>query len=802
MYAQHRLFIMILFSSLLWVSCGPAQLCTPQQTATCTCPDNKTGTKTCSDDGTQYSDCACSSNEPSPEQSPEQTEDASTKEEHIKEQPREDEPIVEKECSPNESRSCYTGDIKTKDVGECKAGQQICTNEGAWGPCLGEILPTTESCNGKDDDCNGTIDNTYPEKDKACDTQKPGICKDGVYQCTSGKLECKQTNTSTTEECNDKDDDCDGKIDEDLKRDCYSGAANTEGVGLCKKGEQTCAAGKWGVCQSEVIPQSEVCNGKDDDCNGTIDDSTATTLCSANQTCESGTCYTQCQQDTDCPNKTTCQNKLCKTYTCQAPLQACVHECVDTSKDIKHCGSCGKTCSGDEACQNSTCVCDTNTSMVCSGTCTNITSDDSNCGACGTTCTNTTFCFQKKCSDSWARDVILDRSMVLAHGIRGITVDSQGNTYIAGYFKKSAIFGNITITTPNFDPTASAFLAKLDKKGNWLWAKRVIYSSSDAIWKLTIDDKDNIYLTGSVGAGGKFGNLTPVVNSGFVAKMDTTGKWIWVSPLTNQYAHSLKYSKNALFFFGSWANTSLFVGKINTVTGKWIWSKIAGSKDIDYAGGFGIDANDNVYISCGVGRNAKFGSITLNNTKTIGILAKIDTNGNWLWVKPAIYSDMTTDPQGNSYFIGRFSNSFTIGTFTLTAKGARDMYIVKFDTNGTCTWAKSYGVAGGYTGSSLIKYLPNGELYILGSSSKSLQLGSYTVDLTKSKFFEAKMDTNGNWKALRQRIVTSSGSLANFGFAISNGRLYGAGEYSGVVTIGGHTLPSSYQGIVWSLPSL
>ena len=84
MYAQHRLFIMILFSSLLWVSCGPAQLCTPQQTATCTCPDNKTSTKTCSDDGTQYSDCACSSNEPSPEQTPEQTKDASTKEEHMR----------------------------------------------------------------------------------------------------------------------------------------------------------------------------------------------------------------------------------------------------------------------------------------------------------------------------------------------------------------------------------------------------------------------------------------------------------------------------------------------------------------------------------------------------------------------------------------------------------------------------------------------------------------------------------------------------------------------------------------------
>ena len=821
-----RTFLVFPFLFVLHFSCAPPQICTPKEKSECTCSENTKGTKICSDDGSAYSACSCPNQEPpkeyshendqeemtlenilpderfSEESPKEKTPDAGHHEENTQiEKHPEPEQIVEKECTPNTTRSCYDGPTKTNNIGECKPGQQICSKEGAWSLCLGQILPTQELCNGKDNDCNGMTDDTYPEKDKACDTQKPGICKDGVYQCLSGLLKCKQTNTPKTEECNNIDDDCDGQIDEELKQDCYSGPSQTEGVGTCKKGEQTCTAGKWGLCSGEIIPQSEVCNGKDDDCNGIIDQSYAPKLCPANQTCETGVCLVQCKEDADCPNKTNCQNGLCKSFTCQSPLQACVHTCIDVSSNAEHCGACYQSCSSIQACSNSACVCDLNTAQICNGVCTDVSFNDANCGTCGTTCTNGKLCFQKKCSDSWARDIILGRTSVLTTGLTSITVDVQGNTYIGGNFEKSATFGNTTLTTLNFDMYGSAFLAKLDKNGNWLWVKRVVNSSNDRINALTSDTQGNIYAAGYFGSGAKFGNITPGSGNMFVAKLNSNGTWLWVQTRGNTYASSLKYSNNAIYIFGKSASTNLFTGKVNATTGAWLWGKTAGSKSTDYIGEFGLDSSDNLYISCGVGPNAKFGSISLKNTKTIGILAKIDKNGNWLWAKPGLYSDMTTDPQGNSYLIGRFSNSFTIGTCALTIKGTRDMYIAKFDTNGICTWAKSYGVAGGYTGSSIIKYLPNGDLYILGSSSKSLKLGSYTVDLTKSTFFEAKMDTNGNWKALRQRIVTSSGSLANFGFAISNGRLYGAGEYSGVVTIGGYTLPASYQGIVWSLPT-
>ena len=55
-------------------------------------------------------------------------------------------------------------------------------------------------------------------------------------------------------------------------RPCYAGASGTEGVGVCHGGTQTCAGGVWGSCIGEVDPSAEVCNGLDDNCDGTVDE--------------------------------------------------------------------------------------------------------------------------------------------------------------------------------------------------------------------------------------------------------------------------------------------------------------------------------------------------------------------------------------------------------------------------------------------------------------------------------------------------------------------------------------------------
>ncbi len=59
-------------------------------------------------------------------------------------------------CNAWQTR-CYDGDPGTWYVGTCVPGWRTCAN-GILGPCLGQVLPATESCDDRDNDCDGTAD--------------------------------------------------------------------------------------------------------------------------------------------------------------------------------------------------------------------------------------------------------------------------------------------------------------------------------------------------------------------------------------------------------------------------------------------------------------------------------------------------------------------------------------------------------------------------------------------------------------------------------------------------------------------
>jgi len=135
-----------------------------------------------------------------------------------------------------------------------------------------------EICNGIDDDCDGVVDEGNPAGGAACVVAGVlGACAEGVTSCASGPMECVQTHFPTAETCNGIDDDCDGSVDEGNPP---GGAACTipDAVGPCAAGVNSCASGSM-TCVPTFTPSAETCNGIDDDCDGSTDEGFADLTC-------------------------------------------------------------------------------------------------------------------------------------------------------------------------------------------------------------------------------------------------------------------------------------------------------------------------------------------------------------------------------------------------------------------------------------------------------------------------------------------------------------------------------------------
>ena len=190
-----------------------------------------------------------------------------------------------------------TGLTCGSDEGACTTGRTSCL--GGQVLCVGDTRPTPEACDGVDEDCDGVADegdNGGP-LDRPCyggpdGTAGEGLCHGGTETCTAGGWPqvCAGQVVPGDETCDGADEDCDGSIDE--------GAAPGAGDfclpgGVCADVAPECAGAAGWRCvypDSYEADEERTCDGLDNDCDGDVDEADGCDPCSGVEAPEGWVC--------------------------------------------------------------------------------------------------------------------------------------------------------------------------------------------------------------------------------------------------------------------------------------------------------------------------------------------------------------------------------------------------------------------------------------------------------------------------------------------------------------------------------
>lgn len=417
--------------------------------------------------------------------------------------------------------------------------------------------------------------------------------------------------------------------------------------------------------------------------------------------------------------------------------------------------------------------------------------------------------------------------------IYGAATDNSGNVLVAGNSNSTNAIGNGGFQTTYGGGVNDAYIAKFNTSGDLLWSTYYGGTGDDYGSGCAADGSGNIYLAGytttstNLASGGFQNTLTTgTTNTAYLVKFTPSGSRIWATYYNGTAAAAATFPPTGgqpvctdisgnVYLTGSTntagisssgfqntlgGGTDAYLVKFDA-TGNRLWATYYGGSSGDIGYGCAADASGNIYMA-GLASSTGMASGGFQNTpggSNDAFLAKFDASGNRLWA--TYYGNTgaetgyacTAEANGNVYMTGSTNSTTGIasGGVQNTAGGSTDGFIVKFNANGTRSWATYYGGTGsdqfrGCTGDA------TGSLYFSGITGSTAGIASNGFQNTSGGANDAmllKLDSAGN------RIWASyyGGTGADNGFTCAAGtsdNVYIAG-YTNTAT--GIITPGTYQ---------
>jgi len=289
----------------------------------------------------------------------------------------------------------------------------------------------------------------------------------------------------------------------------------------------------------------------------------------------------------------------------------------------------------------------------------------------------------------------------------GVVVDNLGNYIVVGYF------GGAATDTVNFSGykltgygDRDIFVAKYNTNGQLLWVKAAGSSSSgEEGWGVTVDNDNNIYITGMYQGAANFGNLQTTGMAGkdvFVSKLSPNGDFLWVKTLLSPkdvivYDIDIATNKNEIAIAGYFTDTVV----VNNVM------YFSNGSDDAFVARYSLEGNLNSFYNFGgaladrasgitsAGSNNFwvvgnfYGSITVNGSTynssgdRDAYITLINGNNNHVYFNVAggnaddFCTDVAADGGGNAYATGYYNAAANFGTFQVTSAGDDEIFVTK-----------------------------------------------------------------------------------------------------------------------------
>ena len=359
-------------------------------------------------------------------------------------------------------------------------------------------------------------------------------------------------------------------------------------------------------------------------------------------------------------------------------------------------------------------------------------------------------------------DFAFGTGSVLDDSAHSTAIDRDGNIYISGEFFD--LSDSSIESFPDFDPgnTGSgelvsaggrdAFVAQYAPSGELNWVRRMGGASQDKAASITVDDRSDLRSEWSVYTSGNYqgmasfgGDLSTILNAedsgeAYVVKIGYAGDLLWAKGLGGNGAagngiavdsqgdvvtvgHFVGQSDfdpaTTDFDLGTneHGTTQVFVSKIDSA-GQFVWARELGqstanhpvSAELDCGGGLISCDNTAAAVTIGPDRDITvIGTTALDTGSDHLFIAKLDSDGNFVWDEPVIEATnqvvgksasigagVVSDDLGNVYVTGHFFGQVdfddTGAATVLTSEGSADAFVTKYDMDGKVSWI---GQAGG-----------------------------------------------------------------------------------------------------------